>query len=87
MFFMMFLVKSAAIGYGIYWIAGQGLDWMWQHWTLNPNGFSWVQWSVYIFIAAVMETPLFIAFSVLYEELQEKAEAHGTSLPTNSRRI
>lgn len=78
-FFMMFLAKSAAIGYGIYWIAGLGLDWLWQHWTLNLNSFSWVQWSVYIFIAAIVETPLFIAFSVLYEKLHEKAEAHVAS--------
>ncbi|HKV95437.1 MAG TPA: hypothetical protein VJW20_23020 [Candidatus Angelobacter sp.] len=78
-FFMVFLVKSAAIGYAIYWVADQGLTWLWQHWTLNPSGFSWVEWSVYIFIAAVVETPLFIAFSVLYMELQEKAEAHGAS--------
>lgn len=70
MFFMMFLAKSAILGYGTYWIAGKGLTWVWQHWTMNPNGFSWVQWSVYIFIAAIVETPLFIAFSVLYTELQ-----------------
>ena len=78
-FFMMFLAKSAAIGYGIYWIAGQGIDLLWQHWALNPNGFSSVQQSVYIFIAAVVETPLFIAFSVLYIELQERTRVHDAS--------
>lgn len=85
-FFMVFLVKSAAIGYGIYWIAGQGLDWLWQHWTLNPNRFSWVEWSVYI-IAAVVETPLFIAFSVLYMELQERRKPMTLLPPTNSHRL
>lgn len=73
-FSMMFLAKSAAIGYGIYWIAGRGLDWLWYHWTLNPNGFPWVERSVYIFIAAVVETPLFIAFCVLDEELRTTPE-------------
>src|SRR5262249_21410323 len=78
-FFMIFLAKSAAIGYGIYWITGKGLDWLSQHWTLGANGFTWVEWTVYVFIAAVVETPLFLTFSVLHTELQEKAEAHGAS--------
>ncbi len=73
-FFAMFLLKSAAIGYGIYWVANKGLDLFWQHTTVSANAYNWIQSSVYIFIAAVVETPLFIAFAVLYTELQAKDE-------------
>ena len=69
LFFMMFLVKSAILGYGAYWIAGQGLDWLWRHSTMNVTAYSWIEWIIYICIAAALESPLFIAFCVLHEEL------------------
>jgi hypothetical protein len=78
-FFAMFLIKSAAIGYGIYWIANWGLHLFWQHTTVSANNYLWVRSGVYIFIAAVVETPLFIAFSVLYTELQAKDESPDPS--------
>jgi hypothetical protein len=86
-FFMIFLAKSAMLGYGIYWAANIGLDWLAEHWTLNPGSYPWVKWLVYICIAAALESPLFIAFSVLYQRLQTlpatlaaEAGADGISL-------
>jgi len=70
LFFMMFLVKSAILAYCINWVADLGLNWKWHHWPLNEAAYFWIQWFVYIAIAAALESPLFIAFSVLYCELK-----------------
>jgi hypothetical protein len=66
-FFMGFVIKSAIAGYAVYWIADRGLDWLWQRDVLpalNP----WIARFVYISIAGALETPLFIALSVLYHK-------------------
>ncbi|HEY2391865.1 MAG TPA: hypothetical protein VGK22_11890 [Candidatus Angelobacter sp.] len=81
-FFMMFLTKSAVLGYAAYWATGFGMDWIWNHWDMGGTAYSCVQWAIYIFIAATLESPLFIAFSVLYSELQacrEKSIGVGTA--------
>ena len=70
LFFMMFLVKSAILAYCINWVADLGLNWKWHHWPLNEAAYFWIQWIVYICIAAALESPFFIAFSVLYSELK-----------------
>lgn len=38
----------------------------------NPQLYSWIEWAVYLCIAAALESPLFIAFSVLHQELQPR---------------
>ncbi len=65
LFFMAFLAKSALLGYSAYWLGNLALDWLWGHGTLNETTYPWVERLIYITIAAVVESPLFIAFSVL----------------------
>jgi hypothetical protein len=69
LFFMMFLLKSAILGYSVYWISSMGLGWIWIHWNLNGAVYPWVVGGLYICLAAALESPLFIAFSVLYRAL------------------
>lgn len=66
LFFMMFLVKSALLAFGMYWLSGLGLGWLWRHGVLNNTTYPWVSQAFRIAIAAALESPLFIAFSVLY---------------------
>ena len=69
LFFTMFLIKSAAVGYGAYWLCNLVLDQLWQHDLMNPSLNPYIVWLLSIAIAAMLESPLFIAFSVLYHEL------------------
>ena len=68
LFFMMFLVKSAVAGFCLYWLGDYGLDSLWQHNMLTETTFPWAQQTLYISIAAAVESPLFIAFSILYRD-------------------
>ncbi len=68
LFFTVFLIKSALLGFGLYWLGTQGLDWLWRRGALNATTFPWAARVVYISLAAALESPLFIAFSVLYRE-------------------
>lgn len=78
-FFMFFLVKSALLGYGFYWLGNYLLNWLWNRGTLTASTYPWVAQVLYISIAAALESPLFIAFSLLYREsaspLQQYASA------------
>jgi hypothetical protein len=65
-FFMLFVLKSAILGYALYWIARNGLEWLWRKGLLSDALDLWVYRLVFISIAAALETPLFIAFSLLY---------------------
>jgi hypothetical protein len=65
-FFMMFLVKSAVVGYAVYWIVNLGLDNLLDRGWLDAEAFPWLQAAFYICVAAILESPLFIAFSLLY---------------------
>jgi hypothetical protein len=67
-FFMLFLIKSAIAGFAFYWLADQALSWLWQRSILTATLYPWVAPLVYISLAAALETPLFIAFSILYRE-------------------
>lgn len=75
LFFMGFLIKSAIVGYGAYWITDKGLDWLWNHWTYSRAIFPWIERAVYIGIAAALESPLFIACSILSQELRAQPAA------------
>lgn len=74
LFFMIFLAKSAALGYCVLWVTSWALTWTWNHWTLNTQSYVALYWAVYICLAAMLESPLFIAFSLLYRELQAHQE-------------
>lgn len=74
-FFMGFLIKSAIVGYGAYWITSIGLNWLWHHWTYNVDIFPWIERAIYISIGACLESPLFIACSVLSQELRSRPAA------------
>src|SRR5215831_7693736 len=68
LFFMMFLVKSTIVGLGLSWLVNHGLDWLWQRGMLTQTTFPWFSRAVYICVAAAVESPLFIAFSLLYRD-------------------
>ena len=74
LFFMMFLVKSAILALGLYWLANHGLDWLWQRHMLTQTTYPWFARALYICIAAAVESPMFIAFSVLYRDSSSSRE-------------
>jgi hypothetical protein len=67
-FFMMFLAKSAILGFALIWLGNYGLDWLWRRGVLTQTTYPWAAQTLYISIAAALESPLFIAFSILYRE-------------------
>jgi len=71
-FFTMFLIKSALVGYFAYWITNYALNWSWDHWALSGAAYPWVARTIYVCLAASLESPLFIAFSVLHEKVNEE---------------
>ncbi|HEY1937679.1 MAG TPA: hypothetical protein VGJ33_07085 [Candidatus Angelobacter sp.] len=74
LFFMLFLIKSALIAYGAYWLCDLALGQLWQHGLMNSRVDPYLQWLIAIVVAAMLESPLFIAFAVLYRELNPR---HG----------
>lgn len=78
-FFMMFLAKSAGVGYFLFWFGNQGLGWLWQRGVLNETSYPWIAQTVYISIAAALESPLFIAFSLLYRDSGRQREGTLTA--------
>ena len=73
-FFMLFLAKSAILGYAIYWVAEYGFGQLWEHTSLGESAYYWITWAFYTCLAAMLESPLFIAFSILHRELKTKSE-------------
>jgi hypothetical protein len=69
-FFMLFLVKSALIGFGVYWVVDFLLMTLSARDGVSGAIYPWLQSAVYICAAAALESPLFIAFSVLYKDAQ-----------------
>jgi hypothetical protein len=74
-FFMMFLAKSAAVGFLGYWAANFLLHNLWIRGLLTRGTYPWAQTLLYLGIAMTVETPLFISFAVLYRELQRPKES------------
>lgn len=74
LFFILFLAKSATLGYAAYWLVNLGLANLWDLGRLTPEIYPWVQSLLYICIAAVLESPLFIAFSLLYRDSKTRRE-------------
>jgi hypothetical protein len=72
-FFILFLAKSAIIGYAAYWIVNLGLNKLTER-GLRAEAFPWVQGVLYVCLAAILESPLFIAFSLLYRDSKIIAE-------------
>ena len=67
-FFILFLAKCAVLGYAAYWLVNLGLINLSDRGMLRPEAYPWVQSLLYICIAAMLESPLFIAFTVLYND-------------------
>lgn len=67
-FFMFFLAKAAVTAYFAYWLVQQGMHWAWQHTSMSARAYVWIEWALYICLAAALESPLFIAFSILYHD-------------------
>jgi hypothetical protein len=70
-FFMFFLAKAGVSAYLAYWLVQQGMHWAWRHTYMNATTYLGIEWALYICLAAALESPLFIAFSVLHQELPE----------------
>ncbi|HWZ43383.1 MAG TPA: hypothetical protein VNW97_07885 [Candidatus Saccharimonadales bacterium] len=74
LFFMTFLAKSAAIGLLLYWLYGLAIGFLWQYGWLNDQASVWIDRTVYISLAAVLEPPLFIAFAILCRDWKPAPE-------------
>ena len=72
LFFTIFLAKAAAVGYGAFWIADWVLARLYARNSMSSAVYDWATWAIYICIAAALESPLFIAFSILYRQSHEK---------------
>ena len=80
-FFMFFLTKSAIVGYGVYWVAQRGFHLLWTRTSLSPSAYYWITWGVYVCLFALLASPLFIAFSVLYREKSNVTQEAGLAAP------
>lgn len=67
-FFIVFLLKSAVVAYAVYWLVQRGFHELWYRTRISATAYDWIVWAAYICIAAILESPLFIALSVLYCE-------------------
>jgi len=52
----------------VYWLLQRGFHELWDRTNISATAYDWITWAVYICIAAMLESPLFIAFSILYCE-------------------
>jgi hypothetical protein len=73
-FFILFLAKSALLGYTAYWLVNRGLNDLMDWGMLTPETYPWLQSLLYICIAALVESPLFIAFALLYRDSKLQRE-------------
>ncbi len=75
LFFSAFLLKSWLIGYAAFWLAGTVLAALWNKGGMQQTSYSWVSAVVFVMIGAMLETPLFIAFSLLHKGGEHKHPA------------
>jgi hypothetical protein len=73
-FFILFLAKSAALGYAAYWLLNFGLDRLADRGMPREDARIWLTSALYVSLAAALESPLFIAFSLLYRDSKLKRE-------------
>ena len=78
-FFMFFLAKAGVSAYVGYWLVREAMHWAWYHTSVSATAYVWIEWALYICLAAALESPLFIAFSVLHQGPGEPQEAAVTS--------
>lgn len=81
-FFMFFLAKTAMAAYIAYWMIDQAMLWAWRHTSISARFYTWLDWTLYICLAAALESPLFIAFSVLHQESSAGPQAAATTPQT-----
>lgn len=73
-FFMVFLAKSAILGYAVFSLASYAFRWLLHNGTLTRTTFPWAANAAYVAIIAALAPPLFIAFSLLYREVTQPEE-------------
>jgi hypothetical protein len=66
-FFIVFLAKTAILGYSLYWVLRISLSWVYQFAFPHEGSRFWLESVIYIGLASALESPLFIAFSLLYQ--------------------
>lgn len=81
LFFMVFLLKAALLGYTMYWLRNLGLEWLYEHEALSLAFYPWAAQLLTVAIAALLEPPLFIAFSILHRELKVEAAPAAVTAP------
>ena len=69
---MFFLVKAAVGGYAAYWLVNQALFRLYERGMPSEDVRPWLASALYICLAAMLESPLFISFSLLYENSKRK---------------
>jgi hypothetical protein len=80
-FFIFFLAKAGVSAYIAYWLVQQGMHWAWRHAYVSATAYVGIEWALYICLAAALESPLFISFSVLYAELKNKRGIAALTFP------
>jgi hypothetical protein len=73
-FFMLFLIKAGAVGYAAYWLVNQALFRLYERGMPREEVRPWLASVLYICLAAMLESPLFISFSLLYENSKGKEQ-------------
>ncbi len=78
---MVFVAKSTVLAFAAYWLIDWAFDLLWARGLMNDTLYPWAIRAVYIGIAAAVESPLFIAFSILYRELKLREKPEWVSAP------
>jgi hypothetical protein len=73
-FFLLFLAKTAIVGYAAYWLVGFGFARTYDRSMPREDTRVWLESVLYICLAAMLEPPLFIAFSLLYRDSKTRRE-------------
>jgi hypothetical protein len=73
-FFTVFLAKTAIFGYAVYWLLNLALSWVYRFAFPHENSRFWLESIIYICLAAMLESPIFIAFSLLYRDSRTRQE-------------
>lgn len=81
LFFMFFVSKSAIVGYAVYWLTQRAFELILQRMSPDASLYYWFTWAIYVCLFALLASPLFIAFSVLYPEVNAKQDATTTAAP------
>jgi len=71
---MFFLVKVAGVGYAAFWLVNLGFERLAQRGMPREDVRVWSASVLYICLAAILESPLFIATTLLYRDSKQQPE-------------